>query len=207
VTLTVGRCRVAPRAAAPPLAKAPRTALAPLAAAPLAAGVALAAAVFAAGAAVTVALPAAFAPETARLPPFNAAFPVVRAPARRIQALVTPTVRRSWTRSSSPRPTASRWARRRSASSPEREPDRGEGDGDVVELAEDGDDARHEVDRRHEVAGRRDHRRPPGAAEQRVAGEAPGELQVRGEAPQGGGDALAREGIVGHGTILVRVAR
>ncbi len=127
-----------PRLAAP-FAAGPALEAAPLAAGPafvatlLAAGAAFDAAVAAAEAVfavalratltpVTAALPpvtAALPPTTAALPPCFAALPVVRTPARTSQALATTAVRRSWARSSSPRPTDCRCSRRRTGSSPD----------------------------------------------------------------------------------------
>ena len=130
---------------------------------------------------------------------------VTRTPARRVHAVVAPTVHRSAVRSSSARPTASRWNRRRSGLRPARArriaaratatssscPSTGITPGD-------------EIDRRGEVAGGADDRCPPDAAQERLAGEAPGEAQVRGHAPQHRRDAVARERVVGHREIVDR---
>ena len=75
----------------------------------------------------------------------------------------------------------------------EGEPQGGEGEREVVELAEDRDEARHEVDGADEVAGCRDDGDPAGLAEHRVLAQAPRELRVAGRAVDHGGQAVARE--------------
>ena len=135
-------------------------------------------------------------------------------PLRAIQAVVAPTVRRSSARVASARPTASRWARRRSGiEAVEREPEREKGDGDVVEPAEHGDDVGHEIDGADDIAGGRDDGGAAGAAEHRVLAQAPREPQVVGHAMGHRGDpftgewvgrlvdvvGVGRREVVGHG--------
>ena len=69
----------------------------------------------------------------------------------------------------------------------------GEREREVVELAEDRDEARHEVDGADEVAGCRDDRDASGLAQHRVLAQPPAELRVAGRAVDHGGQAVARE--------------
>mgnify|MGYP001000908372 CR=1 FL=1 len=81
----------------------------------------------------------------------------------------------------------------------EREPERGHGDGDVIELAEDGDDAGHEVDRRDEVASGSHDRRASLLGEARIHREPERQTPVRRYAVERRAEPLARERVGTHG--------
>ncbi len=84
----------------------------------------------------------------------------------------------------------------------EGDPDRGQRNREVVQLPENRDDARHEIDRRREVAGGPHDGRAPCLGQQRVLGESPRQAQVGGHAPHHDADAFARKGILGHAWIV-----
>ena len=98
----------------------------------------------------------------------------------------------------------------------QREPEGEQGDGEVVELAEHGNDARDEVDGAHHVAGGRDDGGAPGLAEHRVLAQAPRQPHVVGQPVEHRGEPVARKrvgrgerrrrGVVGHRAILGCIA-